>query len=107
MGKRKKPDLPKLACGVLAAPLAEDDAARAELLRRGVEPNGAGAMLLAQWEKAAQGELKAAQFLRELVEKEEPGKKAAPARAALDLRELSDEQLQRLLADYERGRTGA
>ena len=104
MAERKKTaDMQKLARELLTAPLGEEDAIRQELEARGVTPNGAGALLYAQWKEAVRGDLKAASFLKDLAgvgeAPKKPGKKAAP-----DLKALSDEQLLAMLAEGGRSR---
>ena len=99
MGKRKQTtDMQKLAREVLSLTLREDEELRRELEARGVEPNGAGALLYAQWKRAVNGDLKAAAFLRDLAGTEEPKKKAAP----IDLRSMSDEELLALAGEAPR-----
>ena len=84
----------KQAREVLSRELGEDEALRRELEARGVEPNGAGALLYAQWKAAVEGDLKAAAFLRDLAGTEEP--------EPLDLRTMSDEQLRELVSEAKR-----
>ena len=103
--RRKTADMQKLAREVLTAPLGEDDAIRQELEARGVEPNGAGALLYAQWKEAVRGDLKAASFLKDLAGAAEAPKKTAK-KAPLDLKALSDEQLQAMLAGDGQGHAG-
>ena len=88
----------KLARKLLRLTLGEDEELRRELEARGVEPNGAGALLYAQWKRAVNGDLKAAAFLRDLAGTEEPKKKAAP----IDLRAMSDEELLALAGEAPR-----
>ena len=99
MGKqRQTTDMQKLARKLLRLTLGEDEELRRELEARGVEPNGAGALLYAQWKRAVNGDLKAAAFLRDLAGTEEPKKKAAP----IDLRSMSDEELLALAGEAPR-----
>ena len=94
MGNRRPTtDMQKLAREVLSRRLNEDEALRRELEARGVEPNGAGALLYALWKSAVGGDLKAAAFLRDLAGTEEPKKNAAKSAAAIDLRAMSDAEL--------------
>ncbi len=92
----------KQAREVLSRELGEDEALRRELEARGVEPNGAGALLYVQWKAAVEGDLKAAAFLRDLAGTEEPEKKAGKKAAPLDLRTMSDEQLRELVSEAKR-----
>lgn len=102
MGKRRKTaDMRKLARALLSQPLNGDEALRRELEARGVEPNGAGALLYAQWKAAVGGDLKAAAFLRDLAGTEEP-KRTARKAAPTDLRAMSDEELRALAAEGRR-----
>ena len=87
-------DMQRLAEELLSLPLSGDDELRRELEARGVMPNGAGALLYAQWKRAVEGDLKAASFLRELLA--EPKKGAAGP--AGGLRALSDGELLAMLA---------
>lgn len=97
--RRRKLDIQRQAEDLLASPLSGEEELRLTLEARGVEPNGAGALLYAQWEKALAGDLKAAAFLRELAEAEKKEtKKARP----VDLRELSDKELMELASGARR-----
>lgn len=100
--KKKTADIQELARELLTAPLGEDDELRQELEARGVSPNGAGALLYAQWKEAVRGDLKAASFLRDLAGPGEAPKKSGK-KPALDLKALSDEQLLAMLAEGGRG----
>ena len=97
--QRPTADMQKLAREVLSRRLNEDEELRPELEARGVEPNGAGALLYVQWKAAVGGDLKAAAFLRDLAGTEEPKKSPAKQTAAIDLRAMSEEQLQALAAE--------
>ncbi|MBR5342890.1 MAG: hypothetical protein IK149_03225 [Oscillospiraceae bacterium] len=101
--KRRKLDIQRQAEDLLASPLSGEEELRLELEARGVEPNGAGALLYAQWKEALGGDLKAASFLRDLARQEEPKKTARKKQAAPELRALSDEELLALLAEHGRG----
>ena len=102
MGKGKATaNMRNLAREVLSRELDEDEAPCRELKARGVEPNGAGALLYVQWKAAVNGDLKAAAFLRDLAGTEEPEKKENKA-AAIDLRAMSDEELLALAAEARR-----
>lgn len=85
----KTADMQKLAKSILSLPLSADEELRRELEARGVEPNGAGALLYAQWKAAVRGDLKAAAFLRDLAGTEEPKKRPEKN----ELQDMSDEEL--------------
>lgn len=102
-GRKRKLDIQRQAEDLLASPLSGEEELRRELEARGVEPNGAGALLYAQFREAVDGDLKAAAFLRDLARPEEPKKTARKAQASPGLRELSDEELLALLAEGGRG----
>ena len=88
----KTADMQKLAKLILSLPLSADEELRRELEARGVEPNGAGALLYAQWKAAVRGDLKAAAFLRDLAGTEEPKKRPEKN----EMQDMSDEELMAL-----------
>ncbi|MBR0353982.1 MAG: hypothetical protein IJK35_01280 [Oscillospiraceae bacterium] len=102
-GKRQRLDIQRQAEDLLAAPLSGEEELCRELEARGVKPNGAGALLYAQFREAVGGDLKAAAFLRDLARQEEPKKPARKKQAAPELRELSDAELLAMLAEGGRG----
>ncbi len=101
MAGSRKLDMQKQTKDLLASPLSEaDDELRRELEARGVKPNGAGALLYAQWKSAVKGDLKAASFLKDLAEAGE-AKREANKTPPVEIRKMSDEELLALI-----GRTG-
>ncbi len=97
MARKRRLDIQKQTKELLASPLSEaDDELRRELEARGVEPNGAGALLYVIWEKALEGDLKAAIFLKDLAGTEEPKEKTAKKAPPIDLQSMSDEELMAL-----------
>ena len=96
--RRGKQDMRELTQRMLCTRLPEDDGLREELAVRGLDPTGAGLVLLGQLNKAAKGDTAAAKFLKEMAEgagKEESGKKNSGPE--LDLAALSDRELMDML----------
>ena len=82
---------------MLCTRLPEDDSLREELAARGLEPTGAGLLLLGQLNKAAKGDTAAAKFLKEMAE--ERSEKEPEAGGEIDLSALSDKQLMAMLGE--------
>lgn len=63
--RRSKRNLREVAQLVLEAELLDDDALREQLIERGIDPTGAGAILFSQLVKACKGDTEAARFIRD------------------------------------------
>lgn len=98
--RKRGKTLREAAQTLLSAPLPEDDPIMEALTALGVKhPTGADAVMAAQYIKAAQGDAKAAQFLRdaggeELITGPEKDDKS------MDLSKLSDDELRQLAAHW-------
>ena len=97
--RRSKQDMRQLTQRMLCTRLPEDDSLREELAARGLEPTGAGLLLLGQLNKAAKGDTAAAKFLKEMAEEPAGKEKAEKGKdgAGLDLSALSDRELMDML----------
>jgi|GEM_PF-4276985 len=83
---------------MLSAPLIEDEDAEAAALlcQMGLEPDQQSAILLRFLQQAKAGDIRSAQFVRDLSG---PGKKDRGGAAAEGLKKLSVEELERMLGE--------
>ena len=93
--RQSKKDMRQLTRQMLHTRLPEDDSLREELAAHGLDPTGAGVVILGQLHKAAKGDTAAAKFLKELAE--ERSEKEAETGGEIDLSALSDGQLMAML----------
>jgi len=102
--RRKKKAMRELARDILDMQLADEDAMKAELEKRGVEQTEAAALLLAQLTRARAGDTEAARFLRDTsgqkpVDNVAIGNLDDKPFATLDLASLSEAQLKELVEE--------
>lgn len=102
--RRKKKAMRDLAREILDLQLADEDAVRAELKKRGVEQTEAAALLLAQLTRARAGDTEAARFLRDTsgqkpVDNVAIGNLDDKPFSTLDLASLSEAQLKELIEE--------
>ena len=95
--RQSKKDMRQLTRQMLRTKLPEDDSLRQELAARGLDPTGAGVVILGQLNKAAKGDTAAAKFLKEMAE--EPEEKSPESSGEIDLSALSDRQLMAMLGE--------
>ena len=100
--RRKVKAMREAAQLLLSSPLVEEkDAETAALLRQlGLEPNQQSAILIKAICQAKDGDIRSAQFIRDLSGQAEKGK-AAMLGEEVDLRSLSLEELEGLLGEGE------
>lgn len=101
--QRKKRTMRELARLMLDTDLLDTDGLKQELIERGFDPTGAGAILYAQLAKAGKGDTEAARFVRDTsgqkpIEGLELGNLDDKPFESLELSSLSDEDLKRLAA---------
>lgn len=102
--KRKKKAMRELARDILDMQLADEDAMKAELKKRGVEQTEAAALLLAQLTRARAGDTEAARFLRDTsgqkpVDNVAIGNLDDKPFETLDLASLTEAQLKELIEE--------
>lgn len=102
--RKKKKAMRELAREILDLQLADEDAVRAELKKRGVEQTEAAAVLLAQLTRARTGDTEAARFLRDTsgqkpVDNVAIGNLDDKPFSTLDLASLSEAQLKELIEE--------
>lgn len=102
--RRKKKAMRELAREILDLQLADEDAVRAELKKRGVEQTEAAALLLAQLTRARAGDTEAARFLRDTsgqkpVDNVAIGNLDDKPFETLDLASLTEAQLKELIEE--------
>lgn len=102
--RRKKKAMRDLARDILDLQLADEDAVRAELEKRGVEQTEAAAVLLAQLIRARTGDTEAARFLRDTsgqkpVDNVAIGNLDDKPFETLDLASLTEAQLKELIEE--------
>ena len=102
--KKRNRTMRELTQLILSTELLDSDELKQQLVDRGIEPTGAGAILFAQLAKAAKGDTAAATYLRDTsgqkpVDGLLPGEidESKPLES-YDLTKLSDAQLRRLAA---------
>ncbi|MBR5283840.1 MAG: hypothetical protein IKU27_02155 [Clostridia bacterium] len=100
--RRKVKAMREAAQILLSSPLVEEkDAKMADLLRQlGLEPDQQSAILVRLIQQAKEGDIRSAQFVRDLTGQMEKGK-AAVTGDEVDLRSLSLEELERMLGEGE------
>ena len=93
--RQSKKDMRQLTRQMLRTKLPEDDSLREELAAHGLDPTGAGVVILGQLNKAAKGDTAAAKFLKERAE--ERPEEIPETGCEVDLSTLSDRQLMAML----------
>lgn len=102
--RKKKKAMRDLARDILDMQLADEDAMKAELKKRGVEQTEAAALLLAQLTRARAGDTEAARFLRDTsgqkpVDNVAIGNLDDKPFSTLDLSSLSEAELKSLVEE--------